>query len=118
MIHATPELVSMWTHTGALREDGPRLVTVAKGTIIVAGSGYPGTGPLGHANAAATADTCWAFASGLVHLRYSEIVVTPDNMREALNRANNTVTYGASRYAAASFDPHIGPYAVRVNLAA
>lgn len=116
MIHASPELVTAWTFY--VHEEGGRLVTNTKGTIVVAGAGYPGTGPLGHADAAVTADTQWAFASGLVHLRSTEIAVSPEAFSEALDRDENTVTYRAFRYAATTFDPHAGPFAVRVTLAA
>jgi hypothetical protein len=118
MIHASAELVSLWAIYGGLQVDGNRLVTLTRGTIVVSGSGYDGTGPSGDPNATPAANHTWAFASGLVHLRMSDIEVTPETMGEALDRTNNTVTYRAMRYAAPIFDPCSGPSAVYVDLAA
>lgn len=117
MIHAPVELASLWAYDGYLIiEDGNRLVTKSKGNIVVAGAGYLGTGPVGHANYTPGAGKAWAFASGMVQVRQSGVIVTPDTLAEATNRSTNKVSYRASRYAAANFDPACGPSAVLVDL--
>ncbi|WP_116996397.1 hypothetical protein [Desertimonas flava] len=46
MIHAPVEVASLWTYdSSAFVVDGDQLVTLARGNILVAGAGYPGTGP-------------------------------------------------------------------------
>jgi hypothetical protein len=101
MIHATPYLVSIWVHQfGALDEEGPRLVTKVMKNVVVAGTGYPGTGPTGQA----AGGTQWAYATGMVQVRLGDVVVIPDTMAEALDRLSNTVNYRAERVAAASWD--------------
>jgi hypothetical protein len=115
MIHASPALVSKWAYEGgALMVDGPRLVTTARGSVVVAGGGYPGTGPDGSAPAAGNT---WAYATGMVQVRLGAIQVIPDSLDAALDRRRNTLEYRAERSASAIFDPCCGPFAVQVNLA-
>lgn len=47
VIHAPSWLVDAWLYAGndIIREDGKRLVSRLRGDTIVAGTGYPGTGP-------------------------------------------------------------------------
>lgn len=116
MIHANPELVTAWAQLQLLDIDGQRLVTRAKGTIVVSGSGYPKTGPLGATNATPAANHAWAFASGLCQVRLTPIVVVPESLNEALDRRTNSVSYLAHRYAAVNFDPTLGPTAAYVNM--
>jgi hypothetical protein len=116
MIHATPELVTLWNADGYLEEDGARLVTKTTGAIVVAGSGYPGTGPLGASNATPEAAHTWAYVTGLVQTRVSAVSVTPDKLEQAIDPGTNTITYRAYRHAAVIFDPCSGPTACYVSL--
>lgn len=120
-IHAPADVASMWTYAGAaIKEDGKRLATVAKGNIVVAGSGYPGTGPVGKTAATPTGNLAWVFATGgQLQLRLTEPEVDPppsEKERDAFNRGNNSFAYRAFRYAAVTFDPCCGPFAVLVDL--
>jgi hypothetical protein len=115
MIHASAGLVSRWAYEGgALAIDGPRLVTTARGSIVVAGGGYPGTSPSG---AAPSAGNEWAYATGMVQVRLGAIQVVPDSLEQALNHRTNMIEYRAERTVSAIFDPCCGPFAVQVNLA-
>jgi hypothetical protein len=101
-IHATTELAALWGYDGYLREDGQRLVTAVRRDVVVAGTGYPGTGP----NGVAPGDgQVWAFAtSGLVQVRTSSPRVVPDTFAEALDREINRVQYYAERTAGVTWD--------------
>ena len=96
MIHATPSVVSQWFDQ--TREDDP-LVTV-NGTRVVSGDGYIGSRPTG--GSAAAAGQSWAYATGPVEVRHSDVVM-PD-ISEVLDRTNNDVTFRAERYALVEWD--------------
>lgn len=112
MIHGTPEAITVLGGSELLAEDGGRLVTRVMRNIVVAGTGYPGTGPNG---AAPAAGTSWLYATGMVQVRLSDIRVVPDTFAEALDRATNMVNYRGERTAAASWDTCCH-FAVAVNL--
>lgn len=72
-------------------DDDGRLVTPA-GNVIVAGTGYTGTGPDGAAPAAGTA---WIYATGAAFGHRSEVYVT--TVRDSLDRSSNTLRMQAER---------------------
>lgn len=96
MIHATPSVVSQWFDQ--TRDDSP-LVTV-NGTRVAAGDGYIGSRPTG--GSAAAAGQSWAYATGPVEVRHSNVLM-PD-ISEVLDRTNNDVTFRAERYALVEWD--------------
>lgn len=103
VIHAPTWVVSQWLDLGSqVKEAGNRLVTVVRGDAIVAGSGYPSTGPDG---IAAGNLESWVFATGPVNVRLGEPEVFPDTLKEALNIRTNDVEYRSQRLAAVNFDP-------------
>lgn len=116
MIHASAEVVTMWMGDGTLADDGGTIVTKSKGNVVVAGAGYPGTGPSGDTHETPEDGHSWAYATGMVDVRLTDVVVSPDKLAMALAPGTNEVTYRASRFAAVSFDPCSGPLAVYVNL--
>lgn len=76
------------------------------GFVVVAGTGYPGTGPDG------TGDN-WAYATAMVNVRLGPIEILPETFADAVNTRDNSVTYYAQRVGAADF---AGPvFACRVN---
>lgn len=79
IIHARPGVVSLLG--GMYETAGPNTIQTALGTPIVAGAGYPGTGP---SDAAITALTEWAFVSGPV-LIYRNTV----DVLESFDHGNN-----------------------------
>ncbi|KAF2774622.1 hypothetical protein [Streptomyces sp. OM5714] len=72
-------------------DDDGRLVTPG-GNLIVAGTGYTGSGPDG---AAAAAGTSWIYATGPAFGHRSDVYVSP--VRESLDRSTNTLRMLAER---------------------
>lgn len=104
MIHATPATVTAWTFTGpAIDKEGAVLKTRV-GTSVVSGDGYIGVKPDDH-NAGLSATQAWAFASGPVQVRReAQIRIYPDQLKQALDRSENIVTYRAERDALVTWD--------------
>jgi hypothetical protein len=89
MIHATPEVVTLWAAEGLVRTEGGLLVT-AVDSIVVAGSGYSGNDPDG---AAPAAGSSWAYGTSLVYaLRGPVIDLTPDLVAR-IDTGDDTLTY-------------------------
>jgi hypothetical protein len=121
MIHATPYLVELFISNHLVYQDGARLSSVARGTYVVAGAGYPGSGPtIAAGQAAATGTQVWAFATGVVNYRLGRVRLYPNeqdidaDLREAMRPPSNNgeahgwdnqITYRAERAAAAVWDP-------------
>ncbi len=103
MIHATPALVERWVTLSSISCNDKLITTCGRGDIIVNGTGYLGWGPTGQP--IPSANTVWAFATGMVNVRIGEAEIYPDNINEALNRATNEVTFRGEVTAAAVFDP-------------
>jgi hypothetical protein len=97
LIHAPPEVVTRWDTTvypdGTLRSKA--------GTVIAVGGGYSGASANGNAPAAGQS---YAFATGAVQVRLSEIGFTGEDLVEALDRSDNVVTFRAERFALATWD--------------
>lgn len=72
-------------------DDSGRLVT-PNGNLIVAGGGYPGTGPDG---AEPAAGTTWIYATGAVFGYRSNVYFT--QVRDSLDRSTNTLRMQAER---------------------
>lgn len=94
-IHATPGTGSQWFNN----DRSAPLITVNGNTVIL-GGGYAGAQPSGEA--AAAAGQAWAFATGPVEVRHSEVAVM--QISEVLDRSNNDVTFRAERYVLAEWD--------------
>lgn len=96
MIHARPFLVELWASMQLIRVDGGGKLWTFAGNPIVAGTGYPGTGPNGEARAAGSE---WAFASDEVFIHRGPVFVpmaggvTADNT----DYVNNQVRLRAER---------------------
>lgn len=117
VIHASVAVVSLWAGLGYLREESGggnlRLVTKVRGDIVVAGSGYGRGGPEGQADPGA--NEAWAYATGMVETRVSEIQINPDTVAAALDRRLNNIAYRAERTVAADTDGCC-PLAVLVDI--
>lgn len=117
MIHMTRDVAS---YLGSYilhkesEERGPHLIT-RLGTQVVIGSGYSGNGPVGDANAAASATNKWMYATGPVQVHLGKIEVVNDNLSQAADVSINDMRIKAYRPAAVYFDPSIH-YTVRVTL--
>jgi len=117
MIHATPALVARWLNLTALNSvpvsslvdelgeniAGPNvLVTPDRGDIVIDGTGYLGTGPLGQPPPGA--NEAWAYATGIVDVRLGDVEVFPETLAEALDRRVNTITFRGERTGMAIHD--------------
>jgi hypothetical protein len=92
MIHATPQVATLWAETGAVYRSGNLLLTVATDDIVVAGRGYGGNN---------TADL--VFATDIVDVRLETPTVTGDSLSEVQFLKNRAIVR-AHRLALASWD--------------
>ena len=111
MIHATRQMVSAWSENGLVRREGGQILTI-NDTIVVSGAGYDGSSPDGEP---AASGSVWAYATSIVTVRLSPIIVNPERIDDALDRTANTIEYRAERLAAAYWDGCCHG-AARVNL--
>lgn len=114
MIHARPFLVQLWYGLDLLYRDGGGKLWTGEGNQVVAGAGYPGTGPAAEAR---TASSEWAFATDAVDVHRGPVsILGPGGPGvENLDYANNEVIVRAERLyglvfngcvnAAVQFDP-------------
>lgn len=104
MIHAPSLVAEVWGEANSIDRVNNKLETKTGGNYVVAGGGYPGTGPAGviGSQAAPAAGLSWVYATDIIQVRLSDITIVPDNFGEALDRRTNFVTYRAERYAATS----------------
>jgi hypothetical protein len=124
MIHATPYVVEMFIASDVVGpdiQDKQKLSAVARGTYVVSGAGYPGSGPtIAGSQAEATGTLVWAFATGVVNYRLGQVRLYPNEqqieaeLKEAMRPPrssgeahgwDNEITYRAERPAAAVWDP-------------
>jgi hypothetical protein len=105
VVHTDPGTATAWAAEHVVEREGANLRAVATGTPIVVGYGYVGTAPLGES---APADTeGWAYATGPIHIRRSNIEMLPGSLAQALDRQNNVVTYRAERHYLVDWDTEL-----------
>lgn len=102
VIHATPGLVAAWSMGGAFANTGRPYLSTANGTPVVSGAGYRNVHPDG-GSAPATVNE-WAFATGPVQLRRSEIFTNPDQVAAAVARSTNDIEFFAERHMLVTWD--------------
>lgn len=96
MLHASPSMLAAWDGYGAEIVERDGRLTTKRGTPISVGDGYVGTHP--DSVGAPAAHHAWVYATGpVVVYRAADIFMLPDNVKEALNRESNVVTYRAER---------------------
>lgn len=103
VIHAPPSIVSDWGYD-FLDHDRTVLRTI-NGTPVVSGMGYIDQVPDGQG--AVGTDQQWAWGSGPIQLRITEVEGVPDDISEALLRSGddaNKVTFRAERQFLVSWD--------------
>jgi len=127
MIHGTAYLIEWLANENRFTNEGTRLSTWTRGTWVVSGAGYPGTGPLitpeeyrTPGQGALTNNMQWMYATGIANYRLGSIKTYPSD--EASERAigqameprpspgvahgfNNEVSFQAERAAAVVWDP-------------
>lgn len=97
------------------KDDKPAQVMTRLGTPVVIGSGYTGNGPIGDANAAASATNKWIFATGSVDVHLGKVEVVNDTLAQGADVTINNMRIKAYRPAAVLSDPAM-LYAMRVTL--
>lgn len=98
-IHAPPAVVSAWGFDKL--ETGDVLYTV-NGTPVAVGGGYSGVDPVDETSPAA--GQSYAFATGPVEVRFSEVHLMAEDINGTLDTSNNDVTFRAERFALATWD--------------
>lgn len=96
-------------HRLLIEEDGEYFSPT--GFRIVAGHGYPGSGPN---NVAAAPGETWVFATGPLVIAKSNVFMVPDNVGESVDRRINNVTVRAERFYSVGFSCAL--LALRVKL--
>lgn len=117
IIHADPATVTAWESTGFTLDRvgsgvGGKLVTRGCGTPIVVGTGYIGVNP--EAGPTATAKQSWAWATGPVDVRRGDVIENPPQLKQALDRTTNDITYRVERDYLVDWDTTL-QVAVRVD---
>lgn len=122
VIHAQPRVVSLWASNDRLTlvPGTARLITKATGNIVIAGTGYPGTGP-GTALVDSTSAASWAYATDMPRVAISRMFGIPNGGRlgevgaDAFDRTVNDGIYRAERVVACFFDATV-KHGIKVNL--
>lgn len=110
-LHVPYGLMAYLAANRLLIQDGDELYSPT-GFKVIAGHGYPGSGP---ANAAAAAGTTWVFATGPMTIARSNVMMVPDNVNESVDRLINNITVRAERMYSVGFSCTV--FGVRVTLA-
>jgi hypothetical protein len=92
VIHITPAVLTFLRTNGSITVDGARLRS-PNGHLVAAGAGYPGTGP----DDVLTPGVRWAYATGAVFVRRSEIMVPTARPSDIVSRTKNDVLLVAER---------------------
>lgn len=92
-LHIPYGLMAYLAANHLLIKDGDELYSPT-GFKIVAGHGYPGSGP---DNTAADAGETWIFATGPMIIARSNVMMVPDTIGESVDRLINNVTVRAER---------------------
>jgi hypothetical protein len=106
MIHATPATIAQLNTDTFLDPD--QLLTT-NGNQVVSGGGYEGATANG---LSVVAGQDWMFGTGPVEVRYSPMTIT--DLKESLDRSDNTLTFRAERWVLAVWDTSL-QVAVKVD---
>jgi hypothetical protein len=85
------------------------------GTDVIIGSGYTGNGPIGDANATASATNKWMYATSSVQVHLGKVEIVNENLAQGADVTINNMRIKAFRPAAAYADPSM-LFAMRVTL--
>ena len=95
-VHATRSVASVLP----LKHEDDVLVTKL-GNYVIAGTGYTGTGPTGTDPGNGKA---WMYATGPVSVRLGDTYIVPDNINQATDIRNNSVSVSAEKEVAVTWD--------------
>lgn len=110
VIHANFGLASFLAANFLINQQGDQWYTVT-GQRLALGAGYPGSGP---GNIAADAGTTWMFATGPVVIYRSDVFLTPERFKEAMDAKLNSVQVYAERIYAVGWSCCL--FAIQVTL--
>ncbi len=99
VVHAPPAVITYWSRYRCIQEPTRKgdLYTES-GTPVVCGYGYLNAVPDGSNFANLTSMQDWVFATGPIKIwREPGVTILPGTYKEALNRADNNLTYRAER---------------------
>lgn len=104
MIHVSPRLAVVLSAlgNGVIVPDRDGKLYTINGTQVVVDAGYDGSAPEGETPSAGSVE--WAYATGPVELIRDAPIIVPGEIREALDRDSNSITYRAERYAIPYWD--------------
>jgi hypothetical protein len=97
------------------KDDAPAKIMTRLGTPVVIGSGYTGNGPIGNANATASATNKWIYGTGSVDVHLGKIEVVNETLAQGADVTINNMRIKAYRPAAVFAEPSM-LYAMRVTL--
>jgi hypothetical protein len=115
LVHIDPATAVAFSADHLVEKEGADLRVKGTGSRVVVGSGYVGAEPDG--GTAASATLSWAWATGPIEVRRSEMFVNPGSVREAMDLMQNDITIRAERYYMVTWDTVL-TNAVLVNRAA
>lgn len=111
VIHCSPMLATALLGQGFAISDKSGVIRTINGNVVIPDAGYVGASMPESAPDPLSATEEWAYATGPIDIRRSEIFTTPDTRAEALDRGlgatndrPNTFTYRAERYSVAVWD--------------
>lgn len=105
VIHCSPAAATIAQTNRLLGEDRNGILrTRANGTTVVPGYGYAQVNSTPAGRAAAGAHQEWIYATGPVEVRRSNSFQMPGELAQALDRANNSITYRVERYVVVDWD--------------
>jgi hypothetical protein len=89
-IFARPRLVELWDGVGLLRRRADGVIETLTGVPVIAGSGFPGTGPAGQA---VTASSEWAYATDAFEVHVGPSMAQTNDIAQATYRAGNITAW-------------------------
>jgi hypothetical protein len=115
MIHAMPRTVTYWIENGLVTQARPGVFVTGLGTLVVAGRGYPGTGPGGASSfqgvdsglATTSGQYAYAYATSMVYVGTGRPMDTEegdDSGMSSLDPTNNMRTHRAWQAVFAAWD--------------
>lgn len=111
VIHMTRDVASVLgsklSYKADSQIDDSAYAVTRLGTLVVIGSGYTGSGPVGATGAAASATNKWMFATGSVGVILGEARIDNESLAQGFSPATNDSIVKASRPVAVHFDPSI-----------
>ncbi len=105
VIITDPAVATAWTSNYLLEEDAQGTLRTINGTPVIAAHGAVGLRPDGES--APTLGYSWAWATGMIHAFVGDPYVLPEDVKQALERETNLITYRAEAPALVYWDTEL-----------